>query len=306
MSLGGLFHGLLALVYVALAWHFWRTRWVGRASDAAPPPGAPQLGQFALWERVALSAAVGAHALLLWSDIFGGAAGLAQARFGFAHALSAMLLVALVVYGVESFFYPLDGMPALVLPAAALCVVLPAVFGGSALFGALSAQMSVQASVPALVVHVGMAMAAYALFTVGAAHAILMAVAERRLHGAQERGAGRASGMTPQALAGLPPLLTMERLLFRIVGAGFVLLTLTLLSGAVFSDALFGRAMKWDHKTVFAWISWGIFAALLAGRLALGWRGRTALKWALAGYAVLLLAYVGSRFVLEVVLQRYA
>src|SRR6266850_1106768 len=105
-------------------------------------------------------------------------------------------------------------------------------------------------------------------------------------------------------LAALPPLLTMERLLFRVILAGFAFLTLTLLTGIVFSETLFGRAMKFDHKTVFAVVSWFIFAALLAGRYFYGWRGRIALRWTLAGFVALLLAYVGSRFVLEVILRR--
>ena len=96
----------------------------------------------------------------------------------------------------------------------------------------------------------------------------------------------------------------MESLLFRIILAGFILLTLTLATGIVFSETLFGQALKFNHKTLFAILSWIIFAALLAGRYLYGWRGRTALRWTLAGFVTLLLAYVGSRFVLEVVLRR--
>ena len=107
-------------------------------------------------------------------------------------------------------------------------------------------------------------------------------------------------------LAGLPPLLTMEKLLFRLIHIAFLLLTLTLLSGILFSETLFGKALSFDHKTVFAFISWLIFAALLLGRHLRGWRGRHALRWTLAGFIALLLAYVGSRFVLEVILGRAA
>ena len=85
---------------------------------------------------------------------------------------------------------------------------------------------------------------------------------------------------------------------------GFLLLTLTLASGVIYSETLFGLAMKFNHKTLFAVISWLIFAALLIGRHLYGWRGRLALRWTLSGFAVLLLAYIGSRFILEVVLQR--
>src|SRR5204863_143555 len=127
-----------------------------------------------------------------------------------------------------------------------------------------------------------------------ALHALLMTLMERRLHG----------GALAGPLAALPPLLTMEKLLFQIILTGFVFLTLTLATGIAFSETLFGRAMKFDHKTVFAVASWLIFAALLAGRYLYGWRGRVALRWTLVGFVALLLAYVGSRFVLEVILRR--
>jgi ABC-type uncharacterized transport system permease subunit len=123
---------------------------------------------------------------------------------------------------------------------------------------------------------------------------LLMALLERRLHG----------GELPAALQKLPPLLTMETLLFRIITAGFLLLTLTLATGMMYSEELFGKALSFNHKTVFAVLSWFIFGLLLGGRRFYGWRGRMALRWTLAGFAALLLAYVGSRFVLEVILRR--
>jgi ABC-type uncharacterized transport system permease subunit len=124
-------------------------------------------------------------------------------------------------------------------------------------------------------------------------HATLMAVVERRLH---QKHAG--------LLGNLPPLLTLEQLLFRVIGAAFLFLTLTLATGIVFSEELFGRPLSFDHKTVFALISWLTFGLLLAGRWLYGWRGRTALRWTLTGFLMLLFAYVGSRFVLEVLLHR--
>jgi ABC-type uncharacterized transport system permease subunit len=125
-------------------------------------------------------------------------------------------------------------------------------------------------------------------------HALLMALAERTLH----------RKPTLVRLPDFPPLIGMERLLFQMVGTGFVLLTLTLISGIVFSEQLFHQAFRFNHKTVFAIISWLIFAWLLIGRWKYGWRGRTAVRWTLSGFAVLLLAYVGSKFVLEVLLGR--
>jgi len=98
--------------------------------------------------------------------------------------------------------------------------------------------------------------------------------------------------------------LTLERLTFRFVTAGFVLLSATLAAGLLFSEVLYGRAWRWDHKAVFSLLSWFTFAALLLGRRRWGWRGRSAVRVLYAGAALLLLAYVGSRFALEVVLGR--
>ena len=102
----------------------------------------------------------------------------------------------------------------------------------------------------------------------------------------------------------MPPLLALERLLFQVLWAGFALLTLTVFSGVLFSEQLFGRPVALSHKTVFALMSWLIFAALMWGRWRHGWRGRLAVRWTLAGFVLLLLAYVGSKFVLEVLLHR--
>lgn len=276
-----LLHALAATAYGSLAWHFWRSRWGASAGDG-DIQRLPKLAGFSRIERIALAIALLWHALVLSTDMLGGA----QFRFGFAHALSAMALLALFFYGVESLFYPLEGMPALVLPPAALCALAPAFFPG--------ATVTANTAAPAFIAHVAMAMAAYAFVAIGAAHAILMTVIERRLQARSRRAPP----------AGLPPLLTMERLLFQMLTAGFILLTLTLASGAVFSEEIFGRALRFDHKTVFGLVSWLIFAVLLLGRQAYGWRGRAAINGTLAGFAMMLLAYIGSRFVLEVVLGR--
>jgi ABC-type uncharacterized transport system permease subunit len=265
-------HGLCAIFYAALAWHFWNSRW--RAGSSSKP--------LSFSERAALTAALALHAAVLLGDMLGET----ELRFGFAHALSIMALLAVAFYGVESLFYRLEGMPVLVLPPAALSALMPAFFGGVPMAG--------KAAAPAFLAHVAIAMGAYAFIAIAAVHAILMAVIERRLHAP---GRGAPPG-------GLPPLLTMERLLFQMLAAGFVLLTLTLASGVVFSEEIFGRALRFDHKTVFGLIAWLIFAVLLLGRHAYGWRGRAALNGTFAGFGMLMLAYVGTRFVLEVVLGR--
>jgi ABC-type uncharacterized transport system permease subunit len=272
-----LLHLVAAALYAGLAFHFWHSRWRGPALDQ------PRKG-IAPWERAWLLAALILHGITLALEIFPDS----HMRFGFSAALSMILWLAIALYWIESFYARMDGLQMLGLPLAAACVMLPAFFPGQHLVA--------NATSPLFRAHFLMAMLAYSLFTLAALHAILMAVVERRLH------RGR---LTP-LLAGLPPLLTMEALLFRLINVAFGLLTLTLASGILFSEALFGKPLEFNHKTVFAVLSWLIFGALLWGRRMRGWRGRTALRWTLAGFAALLLAYVGSRFVLEVILGRTA
>ena len=95
------------------------------------------------------------------------------------------------------------------------------------------------------------------------------------------------------------PLLQLERLTFRFVEAGFVVLSAALLLGVLTTPQ-----WRWDHKTIFSLLGWGVFAALLAGRKLQGWRGRRATRWLYAGAALLLLAYAGSRLVMGVMLGR--
>ena len=105
-------------------------------------------------------------------------------------------------------------------------------------------------------------------------------------------------------MSGLPPLLTLEAVLFRLIWSGYILLTLALASGIFFSEEVFGRAMPFTHKTVFAVLSWVVFGVLLAGRHWRGWRGRMALRWTIAGFGLLFLAYVVSKFVAQILLHR--
>lgn len=263
---------LNALLYAGLAYYFWRTRWSGAA--AASTGGA--------LEHHAVLLPLGLHTVLLGQALFG-PDGL---YLGVGNAISAILWLTVLIYWVGSFFYKLEGLQSLVTPVAAVAVIMPVVFPSlnplpNTEFGAFK-------------FHLLIAMLAYALFTIASLHVALMALLERALHG----------GIHSQLLQKLPPLLTMEKLLFRIIWAGFALLTLTLVSGVIYSEELFGEAARFNHKTVFGVASWIIFALLLAGRHAYGWRGRVAVRWTLAGFLALVLAYLGSKFVLEVILGR--
>jgi ABC-type uncharacterized transport system permease subunit len=120
------------------------------------------------------------------------------------------------------------------------------------------------------------------------------------LHREKDSGEPRIGSWLDRWLDSLPPLLTLEKVLFRLIWAGFVLLTLTLVTGVWVTEQLPRPGAYSDHKTVLAVLSWLMFGGLLVGRQLYGWRGRAALRWVLAAFVVLLLAYVGSRFVLEV------
>ena len=158
------------------------------------------------------------------------------------------------------------------------------VFPGTALHASTS---------PWLPLHWALGIASYGLFGAAVVHAWFMTRTEDRI---------RHAGESPTGL----PLLTLERLTFRFVSAGFVLLSATLLVALLFGDTLYGvrSAWKWDHKTVFSILSWLAFATLLLGRSRFGWRGRRAVRVLYTGAGLLLLAYAGSRFVMEVVLGR--
>ena len=216
-----------------------------------------------------------AHALALLAGF------MPPARFGFAPALSGMAWLVLLAYWVESQFYPqMRGRWALG-SLGAVAVVLAQVFPGQALH--------VQAS-PWLPLHGALGLSAYGLLAAAVVHAWLMGRAEREM-----RLAHAGTGL---------PLLTLERLTFRFVTGGFVLLSATLLAGVLFSEQLYASAWRWDHKRVFALLSWLTLALLLWGRWRWGWRGKRAVRVLYAGAGLLLLSYVGSRFVLELLLGR--
>ncbi|CAB3763581.1 cytochrome C assembly family protein [Paraburkholderia humisilvae] len=249
--------------------------------------------------RMLLFVALVLHGVLLHTTIFPQNAMV----FGFAFALSAMFWLGAGIYWVESLFFPLEGLRLLVLPLACVASLLPLMFGGVHVLS--------YAAAPLFKLHFLIANVAYGLFAIAALHAVLMLLAERRLHAmrgrhgvAQRHNAAAGNGWLSSWLDTLPPLLTLEKLLFRLISAGFVLLTLTLVSGMLFNEQLVDRPLKFDHKTVFAILSWVMFGALLTARKVSGWRGRAALRWVLAAFVALLLAYIGSRFVFQVLLHR--
>lgn len=271
---------LMAAALYALAWFPALRRFSTRAapeSGTQPPTRGTQVGL--------LLAAVACHAVALGSGVLAGE-GL---RYGFAPALSATFLVGVLVLLVEPLSTRVDALRVVVLPATALMTLLPLAFPG--------AEFPVERTRPLFLPHLVFGTLAYGVLLLAALYASLMSVVERSLHRADAPAEGGW-------LDRLPPLLVLERILFRLIGFGFLMLTLTALTGVVFTDQVFGRPLRLDHKTVFTLVSWVLFGTLLVGRRLRGWRGRTALAFTTAGFGLLLLGYVGSRFVLEVILQR--
>ena len=268
-----LLHLIASLAYLALAFYLWK--------DLQREPNAP-VKQSARVAHALVAVPLLIHAGLL-SQSMVRADGL---YLGVGNAISLIMALAVLIYWVASFFHRLEALNAMVLPAATILLWLPLVFPAT--------QPLENTELLVFKAHLLIAMLAYSLFTIASLHVLLMALQERHLH----------SHNVASFIQALPPLLTMESVLFKIIGAGFVFLTLTLATGVIFSEELFGKPLTFTHKTIFGFMSWFIFGALLLGRAFYGWRGRVAVRWTLAGFMALVLAYIGSRFVVEIILQR--
>lgn len=204
--------------------------------------------------------------------------------FGLMSAASLVSLTIVIFLTVASARQPLHNLFVLVLPLATIALVGSLVMPGSILPRAEFTS--------GLLAHIFLSLLAYTVLALAACQAIVLGLQERLLR----------TKSTLLVLRLLPPLETMENVLFQQVWVGIVLLTASIASGFVFLQDMFGQHVV--HHTVLASASWVIFLILLVGRHAFGWRGATATRWTLTGFALLVLAYFGSKFVLEVLLGR--
>jgi len=260
---------LLATGYAALAW-------VDRPRPASGPP-APSWKSLQ-WAAVAL---VLVHAIVLWRLILQPEG----VNLSFGASLSLIGLLLALALCASSWLMPLPGMASRTLPLVAAAAILPVLLPAPHWLPYTTDLVAVAYALVALL--------ASALFVIAAVQAAAMLTLEQQLH----RGLGSASGEAP-------PVLTLERWLFWLIGVGFLLLTAALASGMIFSEELFGKPASFNHKTVFSVLAWVLFGVLLAGRWRFGWRGKKALRWVVTGSVLLLLGYAGSKFVLEVLLGR--
>ncbi len=202
-------------------------------------------------------------------------------NFGFFNVVSLLTWVMAALFLLSSLNHPVENLGIVILPLAALGVLLEQAFPSEHLL---------QTGREMLDIHILISITAYSILALATVQAILLAIQERHLHSKHPGGFIRK----------LPPMQTMERMLFQMIVAGFLLQSLSLLTGFMFIEDMFAQHLV--HKTFFAVVAWMVFGILLWGRWKFGWRGRIAIRWTLVGFISLLLAYLGSKLVLELLL----
>jgi ABC-type uncharacterized transport system permease subunit len=205
-------------------------------------------------------------------------------NLGFYNALSLMGWVMALMVTAAALIRPLDALAIVLLPAAAVGLALGLAFP--------SRHVLSEAQTAGLHIHIVLSIGAYGLLAIAAVQAVVLAIQHRLLHARQPAPALRL----------LPPLQNMEELLIQLLALGFFLLSLSLATGFIFVRDVLAQHLA--HKTVFSVLAWLLFGVVLAGRRLRGWRGRRLLGWVLGGFGCLVLAYFGTKLVLELILQR--
>jgi len=222
--------------------------------------------------------AVTLHALVLYPHLITGN-GL---NLGFFNAASLVALITVLLLLLVAIKQPVENLGIPVLPVAAATVALASWNPGQ--------PTATTSGSWQLDLHILFSVLAYSLFALAAVQAVLLAIQDWHLRNRHPGGYIRA----------LPPLQIMEGLLFQMIGTGFALLSAALLTGILFLEDIFAQHLV--HKTLLSIAAWVIFGILLWGRWKFGWRGRKAIRWTLSGFVSLLLAYFGSKLVLELIL----
>ena len=220
------------------------------------------------------------HAFLLYQTIIT-AVGL---KMSFFNAASLVTWVIALILLVVLWLKPVENLAVVLFPLAALSIGLAAYFPGKSV---LPETMPM-----GMKIHIIFSILAYSLLCLSAFQALFVALQDHQLHNRHPR----------RVMQFLPPLQVMEDLLFQIILAGFLLLSLSLISGLMFVEDILGQHLA--HKTVLSSTAWVIFALLIWGRWHYGWRGRTLILWNLGGFFTLMLSYFGTKLVLEFILQR--
>ncbi len=226
------------------------------------------------------SVAVIAHAVVLYQNLVA-PSGLNLGIFTAASLMSWVIALLLLVSLMRE---PVENLAVVLFPIAALTIGLDVYFHTERI---LSTEHPF-----GVTVHILVSIVAYSLLSISALQAVFLAIQDYQLH-------HKRPGWVIQRL---PPLQVMESLLFQMISIGFILLTVSLISGFVFLEDIFAQHLV--HKTILSIVAWGFFAVLLWGRWRYGWRGKKAIRWTLIGFVVLMLGYFGSKMVLELILHR--
>lgn len=225
-------------------------------------------------------AGVALHGLVLYPEVFT-ASGL---NLGFFNASSLIGLIMALLLLLAALARPVENLGIAMLPLAALTIAL--------MFAFPTYHIVDDRPGWALDIHIALSVLAYSLLAMAALQAMVLAIQDHQLHNRHPGGLIRS----------LPPLQTMETLLFQMIGVGFILLSFALMSGLVFVDDIFTQHLV--DKTVLSITSWVVFAVLLWGRWRFGWRGRRAIRWTLGGFVVLMLGYFGTKVALHLMVHR--
>lgn len=207
-------------------------------------------------------------------------------NLSFFNAASLVALITVLLLLLAAIRQPVENLGIPLLPVAAAAVALAGWNPGQHEF--------ITSGSWQLDLHILFSVLAYSLFALAAVQAVLLSIQDWHLRNRRPGGYIRA----------LPPLQVMESLLFQMIGTGFVLLSAALLTGILFVEDIFAQHLV--HKTLLSIAAWIIFGILLWGRWKFGWRGRKVIRWTLSGFVFLLLAYFGSKLVLELILGRAA
>jgi len=226
------------------------------------------------------SASLLIHSYLLYFALFSSAG----INLGIFNAFSLIMWLIILILIISALSKPVENLGIVLFPLAAIALTMEVTLTSTHIISS-SGTWQLRA-------HIMFSFMAYSLFTMAMVQAIILYIQDRHLHNHQPGGFIRS----------LPPLQSMEAMLFQIITIGYVLLTVGLILGGVFLDNIFTKGLT--HKTILSIIAWAIFSTLLWGRFRHGWRGRKAIQWTLIGFTTLMLAYFGSKLVLELVLSR--
>jgi ABC-type uncharacterized transport system permease subunit len=220
-----------------------------------------------------------AHGLVLYQQIIT----LAGWNLGFYNALSLMSWVVAMLVVFATFFKPAENLAIVFLPAASIAILLELIFPSEYLLS--------DTSTIGLRIHILLSISAYSLLSIAALQSLLLAIQDTQLRNKHP----------VKVMQYFPPMQAMEDLLVQLIAIGFFLLSMSLASGMMFVHDIFAQDIS--HKTILSMMAWCVFAILLWGRWANGWRGKTLIKWTLGGFLLLMLAYFGSKLVYELILQ---